>query len=146
MSFCDFFFINDLHLTPERLLPKSVTQEAAIDLLQSMIMRLDEKEDWAGSTFETASHEVAEHFNVHHKKVMMPLLFATIMGKDHGPPLYDSVTILGKDRSRVRLMQAIEVLGGVSNKRLDALKKEWEKRSESEFCNSLLSRSLQNWN
>jgi len=65
---------------------------------------------------------------VNHKKVIMPLLFASIMGKLQGPPLFDSVGILGKDRTRVRLLQSIDVLGGISNKQMDQLKKAWDKR------------------
>ena len=58
----------------------------------------------------------------------MPLLFASIMGKVQGPPLFDSVAILGKDRTRARLLKAIEFLGGISNKRAHVLKKAWEDR------------------
>ena len=65
---------------------------------------------------------------VHYKKVTLYALFGTIMGKHQGPPLFDSVTLLGKDRTRVRLMHAIETLGGISNKKMDALKKGWDKR------------------
>ena len=129
MNLCDFFFINNLHLTIERLLPKNTLPEAACSILQCLIWNLDERQDWSGASLEKATHEAAECFGVHHKKVLMPLLFATIMGKDHGPPLYDSVTLLGKDRTRVRMMQAIELLGGLSNKKIDHLKKGWEKRN-----------------
>jgi glutamyl-tRNA synthetase len=128
INLCDFFFVNDLHLTIDRLLPKNTLPEMASSILQCLIWSLDEREDWGGTSFESATHEVAECFGVHHKKVLMPLLFATIMGKNHGPPLYDSVTLLGKDRTRVRLMQAIELLGGLSNKKSDHLKKGWQKR------------------
>lgn len=128
MQICDFFFINDLHLTVDRLLPKNTTPETASFILQCIIWGLDEKEDWTGPTLEKTTHEVADCFGVVHKKVLMPLLFAAIMGKDHGPSLYESVTLLGKDRTRVRLMQAIETLGGISNKKTDALKKGWERR------------------
>ena len=63
---------------------------------------------------EGATHQLAEKFDVHHKKVVIPFFFAAIMGKHQGPPLFDSVTLLGKDRTRVRLMQGIESLGGIS--------------------------------
>ena len=136
ISLCDFFFINDLHLTIDRLLPKNTLPEVASSILQCLIWSLDEREDWSGTSLEQAAHEVAECFGVHLKKVMMPLLFATIMGKDHGPPLYDSVTLLGKDRTRVRMMQAIELLGGISNKKIDLLKKGWEKRNCRDMAQS----------
>ena len=131
---CDFFFINDLHFTLDLLLPKNTQPETAVCLLQCLIWSLDDREDWSGESLEKATHEAAEVFGVHHKKVIMPLLFATIMGKDHGPPLYDSVTLLGKDRTRVRMLQAMEALGGLSNKKADHLKKAWAKHDCREFA------------
>lgn len=129
IQLCDFFFINDLEITPELLCPKNTPPDLISYLLQAMIWHLDEQEDWKGPAFEKASHEVAEIFGVHHKKVMMQILFPAIMGKHQGPPLFDSVTLLGKDRTRVRLMNAIEILGGISNKRMDLLKKGWVKKN-----------------
>ena len=138
MQLCDFFFINDLHFTPELLCPKGCSVELIGSLLQAMIWDLDEREDWSGIGFEKASHVVAEVFGVHHKKVVMQVLFPTIMGKHQGPSLFDSVTLLGKDRTRVRLMTAIETLGGISNKKIDALKKGWQKKD----CKSLFTVAL----
>ncbi len=129
LQICDFFFINDLGLTPDKICPKNTAPELVADLLQAIIWALDENEDWSGGSLEKAAHEVALVFEVNYKKVMMPILFPVVMGKHHGPPLFDSVTLLGKDRTRVRFMQAIEMLGGISNKKMDELKKKWVKRT-----------------
>ncbi|MES2273413.1 MAG: glutamate--tRNA ligase [Chlamydiota bacterium] len=128
MQLCDFFFVNDLKITPDLLCPKNTSPELIASLYQAVIWSLDEQEDWTGRGLEKASHDAAEAFGINHKKVMIPALFACIMGKLQGPPLFDSVTLLGKDRTRVRLMTAIEALGGISNKKMDALKKGWEKK------------------
>lgn len=128
MELCDFFFINNLKVTPELLIPKQATPELTACIFQSLIWSMDEQEDWTGVGMEAGSHKIAEVFGIHHKKMVIQPLFAAIMGKLQGPPLFDSVTLLGKDRTRVRLMQAIEMLGGISNKKLDALKKGWEKK------------------
>ncbi len=129
MHLCDFFFINELKVTPEMLCPKGTAPETIACLLQALIWSLDAGEDWSGKGLETASHEAAEVFGLHHKKVIIPLLFACVMGKLQGPPLFDSVTLLGKDRTRVRMMAAIELLGGISNKKMDLLKKGWDKKN-----------------
>lgn len=125
---CDFFFINDLKISSTDLCPKNTSPETAASLAQGLIWSLDAQEDWGGAAFEKATHEVAEIFGVHHKKVVIAFSFGAIMGKHQGPPLFDSITLLGKDRVRVRLLQAIEKLGGLSNKKLDLLKKGWEKK------------------
>lgn len=127
MELCDFFFINNLRYTPDLFAQKEATPEQLCMILQAIIWSLDEQENWGSTGINQASRQVAERFGANHKKVVMPLLFASIMGKMQGPPLFDSVGLLGKDRTRVRLLRSIEFLGGLSNKKSDSLKKAWEK-------------------
>lgn len=133
IQLCDFFFINDLPITPELLIPKDATAELVAAMMQVAIWSLDKQEDWTGVALEKAVHEIVELFGLPIKKVVPPF-FAAIMGKPKGPPLFDSVTILGKDRTRVRLMNAIEVLGGLSGKKLALLTKGWEKKDCKAFA------------
>lgn len=128
LQLCDFFFIAELKVTPELLCPKTATPELVSSVLQTIIWSLDEQESWNGNALEKASHDAAERFGIHHKKVVIPILFAALMGKTMGPPLFESTTLLGKDLTRARFLNAIEVLGGISNKRMDLLKKGWEKK------------------
>lgn len=128
IELCDFFFINHLKYTKELFTIKGVTSELASYLLQGMVWRMDELENWGSSGVNEASRYVAENFGVNHKKVVMPLLFASLMGKHFGPPLFDSAELLGKDRTRVRLMRSIDFLGGISSKKMDLLKKAWDKK------------------
>jgi len=128
MELCGFFFMNNLPYTPELFQIKGLSPEQCAFLLQGMIWFMDEKENWGASGVNEASRQVAEIFGVHHKKHVMPLLFASLTGKLQGPPLFDSAELLGKDRTRVRLLRSIEFLGGISNKKADSLKKAWEKK------------------
>jgi len=128
MDLCDFFFINNLRYTNELFLIKGLTPEQVAFIYQAMIWHMDENENWGSSGVNQASREIAEIFGVNHKKVIMPALFASLMGKLQGPPLFDSAEILGKDRTRARLLNAIEFLGGISNKKMDSLKKAWAKK------------------
>ena len=128
IELCDFLFINNLRYTPELFAQKELTPEQSCYLLQGMIWHMDENENWGSSGVNEASRAVAEIFGINHKKVMMPLLFASLMGKLQGPPLFDSASLLGKDRVRARLLKSIEFMGGISNKKGDALKKAWDKR------------------
>jgi glutamyl-tRNA synthetase len=133
IDLCDFLFINHLHYTPELFQVKGIQTEEIPLLLQAMIWHLDENENWGSSGVNQASRDVAECFGIHHKKVMMPVLFATLMGKLQGPPLFDSAELLGKDRTRVRFLRTIEFLGGISNKKMDQLKKGWANKSCKEL-------------
>lgn len=135
MELSGFLFVNHIGYTKELLAPQALLPEEATFLLQALIWSLETQEEWNREGMEKASHEVASVFGVNHKKVIIPLLFASIMGKLHGLPLYDSVELLGKDRTRVRLLNAIAYLGGLSNKKMVDLLSAWEKRS----CASLIS-------
>lgn len=126
MDLFDFLFINNIRYQDHLFQVKDLTKEQCCFLLQALIWRMDEIEDWSGKGINQSSREVSQIFGVNHKKVMMPQLFGSIMGKKEGPPLFDSVSLLGKDRTRARLLRVIEFLGGISNKKLQALKKCWD--------------------
>jgi len=130
IEMCDFFFIAHLKYSKELF---DSNQELASAILQAIIWRLDELENWGSVGMHTASKDVAEAFGVNHKKVVMRALYGAIMGKPQGPPLFDSVEILGKDRTRVRLLAAIDFLGGISNKNLSLLKKGWDEKNLDAF-------------
>ncbi len=129
IELCSFFFVNHLPYTPPLFAPTGIFAEKAAFILQTIIWSLDEQENWGRSGIEQASKEAAEVFGVHHKKVIIPLLYGAITGKHQGPPLYDSFELLGKDRCRARFLGSIDFLGGISNKKMDLLSKGWEQRS-----------------
>ena len=129
MELCYFLFVNHIDLTDEILTPQKSPKEQSAQILQCMIWSMEEQENWGREGFEKASRECATFFEVNHKKIVMKILFATITGKHHGPPLFDSVAILGKDRTRARLLRAIEFLGGLSNKKMSELTKKWSRRN-----------------
>jgi glutamyl-tRNA synthetase len=133
IELCDFFFINNLRYTQELFSVKDLPADQCAGLLQAMIWQLDAQEDWSSQGVNNASRVVAEAFKVHHKKQLMPLLFASLMGKKQGPPLFDSAEILGKDRARARFLNSIAFLGGLSTKKLDELKKTWESHNKIIF-------------
>ncbi len=128
MELCHFFFINHLDYSQELLTPKEISPEQAASLLQMLIWSLESREEWGGQALADASHEVSTLLEMNHKKVTMPLLFASLTGKRQGPPLFDSAQILGKERTRARLLNAINFLGGLSQKKIAHLKATWEKR------------------
>ena len=74
-------------------------------MLQAIIWSMDEQENWKRPASKKPAHDVAEAFGVHMKKVIIPILYASLTGKKHGPPLYDSVEILGKDRTRAQIVE-----------------------------------------
>ncbi|CDR34754.1 glutamate--tRNA ligase [Criblamydia sequanensis] len=139
MELCDFFFVSHLKLSPDLFTIREGNSELSAALLQAMIWKLDELENWGSAGVNQASHFLAEKFQVHHKKSMMKLLYGAVMGKPQGPPLFDSSEILGKDRLRARLLKAIEFLGGISNKKMALLKKCWDQNNLEPFLSDVKS-------
>jgi glutamyl-tRNA synthetase len=137
MDLCGFFFVNKLQYTKETLCPRGLEPEAVAMILQSLIWSLDEKEKWNKEDLEASSREISEIFGIHFKKEMIPILFATFTGKTQGPPLFDSFDILGPHKSRARILEGIEFLGGISNKKLKDLEEGWAEKQ----CNSLISKA-----
>jgi glutamyl-tRNA synthetase len=133
MELCYFFFVNHLSYDEASLCPGQLAKEKICFLLQSIIWSLDEQENWGKTGIEKASHDVADCFGVNYKKIVIPLLYVAITGKRQGPPLFDAVEILGKDRVRARFLNAIDFLGGISNKKMDVLTKCFAKRDCKEL-------------
>jgi len=125
LELCNFFFINHIVLHESLLTPQGIDKITSAQILQCMIWSMEQQENWGRDGFAKASREVADFFKVHHKKVVMRILFATITGKHQGPPLFDSVNILGKDLTRIRLLKGIDFLEGIPQKMLKELYEKW---------------------
>lgn len=123
-----FFFARQVGPPPEDLVPKKRTQEDAVQMLQTAIWGLETIENWDRDAIETAVRSVAAYWEWPVRDVTVPLTTA-ISGGRIGPPLFESIAILGMDLTRMRLMEAINVLGGLSKKRMGRLEKTWRERS-----------------
>ena len=133
MELCQFFFINHIPHKEALLCPGNTTSDQAAFILQCIIWSLDAKEDWGRDGLHDSSREVAEMFGVNHKKIIMRILYAALTGNHFGPPLFDSIAILGKDKARARFLAAIESLGGISNKKNVSLAKHFAKKDCAEL-------------
>lgn len=111
-----FFFTAIPQYSKEELLPSSLKQEQAAVMLYSLVKYLEKKDLWEKDFFYQGSKWLAEAFQVHHKKAVIPLLYVAITGAKQGLPLFDSMELLGKARTRARLTYAQNLLGGVSKK------------------------------
>lgn len=132
IDLCGFFFVNHLHYTDELLCPRKVTKDQSCFVLQSFLWSL-EKEGWDKPAVEKSAKALSDIFDIHFKKEVIPMLFATFMGKHTGPPLFDSIVILGEHKARARILEAIKFLGGISNKKMPIVQKAFEKKDGKEL-------------
>ena len=118
-----FFFMAIPEYSKEDLLPSSLGHQQAAVMLYSLVKYLEKKDLWEKDFFYQGSKWLAEAFQVHHKKAVIPLLYVAITGEKQGLPLFDSMELLGKARTRARLTHAQNLLGGVPKKLLQQIDK-----------------------
>lgn len=132
MNLFDFMFINHLKYSDDIFSKKGLEKIQACYILQSMIWQLEDSNDWSAQGIQQASRDVAEILGINHKKALMPVLFASLMGRNQGPPLFDSAEILGKDIVRARFLSSMQFLEGISNKKMHSFKKAWDTKDAKE--------------
>lgn len=112
----EFFFSILPQYSKEALLPPMISETQGAVLLYSYIKYLEKSDLWVKDQFYKGSLWLAKAFQVHHKKVVIPLLYVAITGQRQGLPLFDSMELLGKPRTRARLVHAQKLLGSVAKK------------------------------
>jgi glutamyl-tRNA synthetase len=84
----------------------------AVRVLDEALMRLNgiEQGDWEAGTVEAALRGLEEPLGLKLRK-FVPVLYVAVMGRPTGIPLFDSVAILGRERSLARVRAARARLG-----------------------------------
>ena len=127
ISLCDFFFVNDIEYSPSLFVFKdSYNQDDVKKLCQIMVHEIDTAVDFERDYFFKVSKMLSKYLGFNHKKIIMPILFASIMGRHQGPPFFDSLVLLGKDRARVRFLKVIEFFEGLSIKKNAEIISDWQ--------------------
>ena len=122
---CSFFFAREVSCDAEDLVPKARQAEDVVAMLQTGVWALEEGDDeWGKERVEGAIKRVGTFWDWPIRDITGPM-FVAAMGQKVGPPLYESLTLLGIDLSRMRLLKAIDALGGLSKKKSRSLEKAW---------------------
>ena len=128
MDRCAFFFLSSVEANPEDLVPKKRQADEVAQMLQTTAWALEALIPWDKDQVETALRQVAQFWDWKIREITGPL-FAALMGQRVGPPLFESIVLLGPDLTRSRIIAAIEVLGGVSKRKAAKLEKAWQRGS-----------------
>ena len=121
-----FFFARKVEPQAEELVPKKREAADVVQMLQTAIWALEGALPWNKETVEAAIRRVAEYWEWPVRDVTVPMIIA-VTGEKVGPPLFESVTLLEIDLTRMRLLDAMTVLGGLSKKKASKLDKEWNR-------------------
>lgn len=120
------FFAEGLpELTEEALAHKTLAPDEVKKVLQFTLWEMESLDGWDRDKLNDLFARLAESMDIRIRDVLAPI-FVAVSGKPVSPPLFDSMAIIGPDLIRARIKHATDVLGGVSNKAMKKLQKEYE--------------------
>ena len=112
----DFFFEEgELDYTPETLLGKKFAGDAtsAAAALRAVVARAEGVEPWAHEPLEAAIRPLAEELSLKAGD-LFGLIRVAVSGKTVSPPLFETMALLGRERTRGRLASAVRRLQAVT--------------------------------
>ncbi len=122
--FTAMFFSDTVPVTEELLAVKNLESPEVLELLQVTVWKLEKLRTWNSETISALLSEVADIFELKLKALTGPL-YGAICGSKVAPPLFTSMEVLGSDLCRTRIIAAMNVLGGLSGKKLKKLEKKY---------------------
>ncbi len=124
-----FLVSGTLSLSADSFVSVAGERESIVKNLQFALWRMEALRDWTRDAVWNELKALADAMGVKVKDFLAPL-FVAIAGTSASFSVVDSMELLGPDMSRMRIRQAIEVLGGVSKKTMKQLEKEFQALSE----------------
>ena len=104
-----FFFTGDVTYAPEilaALVPKNRSVKEALAALEEVLAHLDAQPQLLAEPLEAAMRALCERLKWPSKELFMSLRLA-VSGRRATPPLFETMAVLGKERCRRRLRQAL---------------------------------------
>ncbi len=107
-----FLFTDDIGYDSKLLIPKKSDRVSTAVALARARAVLAELEPFTGAAIQPALEGLAEQLGWSRRDLNGAIRIA-ITGRDVGPPLYESLEVLGKDKSLKRIEMAQDLLAGV---------------------------------
>ena len=106
VSATSFFFTGEVEVDGEALLPKNRSFKELRKILEKYTERLDRQLDFSAEALEQMSRAFGEEHDWSARDLFMPLRLA-VTGRKATPPLFDTMSVLGRPLVRRRLRHAI---------------------------------------
>jgi glutamyl-tRNA synthetase len=119
------FFSDDVSPDPAELTLKEMSRDELADLMQKTVWDMEQLDTFDSTSLEMLFRKTAEILGIKLKDLTRPF-YVAVTGGSVSAPLFGSMEILGSDMVRNRISAAIELLGGISGKRLKILQKDYE--------------------
>jgi len=102
------FLFGDFPEYAEKSVNKWLKRDGVPAYLESLGARFVDMEAWDTATIETAVREIGAAHGREKGELVHPVRVA-ISGREVGPGLYEMIAVLGPERTRLRLMRALEL-------------------------------------
>ncbi|RYZ87715.1 MAG: glutamate--tRNA ligase, partial [Moraxellaceae bacterium] len=124
MPIVSFLLAGRLAITAHAFDDVKLDADTRIKVLQFSSWRMESLQAWDKDSIFAALKQLADGLGIKMKDFVAPI-FVAISGSLTSFSVVDAMALLGPDMSRVRLREAIELLGGVSKKSAKQLEKDY---------------------
>lgn len=104
-----FFFEEEVHPNPEELVGKKMTAEESVEALERAIPALESLPDFQASTTEGPMRDLAGELGLKAGQ-LFGILRVAVTGQRVSPPLFESMEIVGQEKSLARMREAKRLL------------------------------------
>lgn len=104
-----FLFVDSLEWNSEDAVPKKMDKAGAVEMLRLAKNLLDGYETRTNEENEALFHKEAEEKGLNLGQIMQPLRVA-VTGSKNSPPMFDSISLLGKEKTYRRIEGLISLL------------------------------------
>jgi glutamyl-tRNA synthetase len=107
-----FFFTDDLRYQADALIGKGMDREQTVTALQRALALLERLPTWEAAAMEEPLRALAAELDLKPGQLFMSARVA-LSGRTVSPPLFETMEVLGRERSLARIRQALAKLAGV---------------------------------
>ncbi|MBI3742868.1 MAG: glutamate--tRNA ligase [Chloroflexi bacterium] len=111
-SLTDFFFVEAVSPKVEDLVQKKMDRDGTLKALEGALTRVESVASWEPQPLEAALRPLADELGIKAGQLFGTIRVA-ITGKSVAPPLFETMTVLGRDRTVTRMRKALESLCAV---------------------------------
>ncbi|MBI2856229.1 MAG: glutamate--tRNA ligase [Chloroflexi bacterium] len=105
----DLFFLKELHYPSDSLVQKGMDRESTLEALRAALQRVEGLADWSPGPLEGVLRPLAQELEVKTGQLFGGIRVA-VTGRTAAPPLFETMTVLGRNRCLFRMGAAVHAL------------------------------------
>jgi glutamyl-tRNA synthetase len=107
ITYAPYFFTGEVEVEPEKLLIKDLAKKKTTKRYEELVERVDRCVDFTPENIEALLRKFCEDKGLSPKQLFMPVRWM-VTGRKATPPLFETMSVLGRERCRHRIRAAIQ--------------------------------------